>query len=269
MAATALGSAAFVAAWTGAAAAQPAPNFDWAGPYAGASLGIDLRNAPQFAFPDGSGYDVEFSGGAPYLPNEPSSPPGFNSWSTSPGPNAPIVATVDFGHNFQSGNFVYGWEGDASFLGTSFNQSLDEPTSRTGNYSVTSGVSTLFTFRPRVGIAMDHLLLFATGGLGFGSATLASHANIADSGKSANWDGENSAWKAGFVVGGGAEYAVTPKMRIKFEALYYNLGSMSVTATGSGVNANHSPPIPLTAQSYSGTVQLQGTLARVGVNFGF
>jgi outer membrane immunogenic protein len=260
MAATALGSAAFIAAWTGAAAAQPAPNFDWAGPYAGASLGVNFGNAPHFAFPDGSGPGVNFIGGAPYFAAEIGT---FESWSTSPGPQSPIVATVDFGRNFQSGNFVYGWEGDASFLGTSFNQSLDQ-SGRTGNYSVTSGVGTLFTLRPRVGIAMDRLLLFGTGGLGFGSATLASHANVVDSAKSANWDGENSAWKAGFVVGGGAEYAVTPKMRIKFEALYYNVGSMSVTATGSGVDGG-----VVTVQPYSGTVQLQGTLARVGVNFGF
>jgi outer membrane immunogenic protein len=259
LAATALGSAAFIAAWPGAAAAQSSPNFDWAGMYAGGSLGIDLRSAPQFAFPDSGAYDVNFSGGAPVFSGE--SP--FMPWSTSPGPQAPIVASADLGRNFQSGDFVYGWEGDVSFLGTSFNQSLNEP-GRIGNFSVDSGVSTLFTFRPRVGVTMDRLLLFATGGLGVGSATLSSHASVTDTAKSAHWDGEDSAWKAGFVVGGGAEYAVTPKMRIKFEALYYNLGSMSVTATGSGVDSG-----VVTVQPYSGTVPLQGTLARVGVNFGF
>jgi outer membrane immunogenic protein len=259
LAATALGSVAFIAAWPGAAAAQSSPNFDWAGLYAGGSIGIDLRSAPQFVFPD-SGDHVHFQNGAPIFLGE-TGP--FMPWSTSPGPQAPIVVSADLGRNFQSGNFVYGWEGDVSFLGTSFNQSLNQ-TGRTGDFSVESGVSTLFTFRPRVGVTMDRLLLFATGGLGVGSAVLSSHANITDSAKSAHWDGENSAWKAGFVVGGGAEYAVTPKMRIKFEALYYNLGSMSVTATGSGIDG-----VPVTAGPYSGTVQLQGTLARVGVNFGF
>jgi outer membrane immunogenic protein len=130
-------------------------------------------------------------------------------------------------------------------------------------------VNTLFTLRPLAGVAVDKLLLFATGGLAVGQASFATQAHVADSGKglaSADWSGQNSAWRTGFTFGGGAEYGVTPKMRLKFEALYYDLGTIDVAANGSGIST---APAPLTAQSYTGTLKLQGMIGRVGVNVGF
>jgi hypothetical protein len=52
---------------------------------------------------------------------------------------------------------------------------------------------------------------------------------------------------------------------VKFDALYYNLGSIDVTATGAGTAT--SPGGDLTATPYTGTMQLQGAVARVGVTF--
>jgi outer membrane immunogenic protein len=269
LAATALGSATFISAWTGHATAQPAPNFDWAGPYVGASIGLNALSSPAtFNYPSGGSDNITFIGNAPFYSSGIFST-SFAPWPTNPILTAPLIATFDAGMNFQSGNVVYGFEGDASYSPSGeFHQSTGD-SNTTNDFSVTGGVNTLFTLRPRVGVAVDKLLLFATGGLAVGQAGFATQAHIADSGKglaSADWSGQNSAWRTGFTFGGGAEYAVTPKMRLKFEALYYDLGTIDVTANGSGIST---APASLTAQPYNGTLKLQGMIGRVGVNVGF
>jgi opacity protein-like surface antigen len=140
---------------------------------------------------------------------------------------------------------VYGFEGDASYSPSGEFHLSTGDTNTTNDFSVTDGVNTLFTLRPRAGVAVDKLLLFATGGLAVGQASFATQAHVADSGKglaSADWSGQNSAWRTGFTFGGGAEYAVTPKMRLKFEALYYDLGTIDVAANGSGISTARAPP---------------------------
>lgn len=269
LAVTALGSASFLTAWSGQAAAG-APHFDWAGPYVGASVGLNALGKPaNFAFPTTTGTDIQFNSnpapfrasgtGGPYSP--------YNTLPTSAGTYAALTGTFSAGLNHQNGAVVFGLEADASFSGPA----KYTFTGNGGNerFSTSGGLESMFTLRPRVGIAVDRLLLFGTGGLAVGQAKFDTSLHLGDVGKgiaSADWSGSNSAWKSGFTLGGGAEYAVNDKLSVKFEALYYNLGSIDVTATGSGTGSS-SDPGSLTATPYSGTIQLQGTVARVGLTF--
>jgi outer membrane immunogenic protein len=198
LAVTALGSASFLTAWSGAAIAGP--NFDWAGPYIGASVGLNALGSPTtLDFPSAGSEDIQFDiNPAPFRTS-------FGSYGTLPTsvmPYAPLIGTVSAGFNHQSGSIVFGLEADASFSGPS-------KYTFTGNggaeeLTVTGGVETLFTLRPRVGVAVDRLLLFGTGGLAFGEAKFDTGLHLGDIGKgiaSADWSGSNSAWKTGFTLG--------------------------------------------------------------------
>jgi outer membrane immunogenic protein len=266
LAVTALGSASFLTAWSGQALAGP--DFDWAGPYVGASVGLNALGKPtSLTFPTTTGADIQFSPSpAPFRNSGVGAPYGpYATLPTAVMPYAPLVGTFSTGFNYQNGSLVFGLEADASFSAPA-KYRFD---SGSEHLTVSGGVESLFTLRPRLGMAMDRLLLFGTGGLAFGEAKFDTGLHLADNGKgvaSADWSGSNSAWKTGFTLGGGAEYAVSDKLSVKFEALYYDLGSIDVEATGSGTG-NLTSPDPLTVTPYSGTMPLQGTVARVGLTF--
>jgi len=65
------------------------------------------------------------------------------------------------------------------------------------------------------------------------------------------------------ALGGGVEYALSARTSLRFQGLYYNLGSMSVTATGMPFGG------PSTADSYNARLKLTGTLLTAGVNARF
>jgi len=271
LAASALSSVALMA---GAAAghAQDRLAYDWSGYYIGGAIGYaggspDTRLEPQGNADD---YAISFDGHwlrfldetVPYEPWPESFDLGNSAW----------LATITGGVNFQSGNFVFGVEGDASLLfGApawywSNEEILETSPDRVTEIKVSGGLDSLFTIRPRVGVAVDRLLLFGTGGLALGHASLSTEASaLQDNGKGAEWSGEESAWRAGFVVGGGAEYAFTDRVSLKLEGLYYDVGSITAKAEGNGYGQNS----PQTTQPYSVTADLSGWLIRAGVNIGF
>ncbi len=273
LAATALCSAAAFA-FAAPGYAQDGLAYDWSGYYIGGAIGYaggspNTRLEPQG---DPDDYTIDFDGyflnfldeTAPYDPWPNSFDLGNTAW----------LATVTGGVNFQSGSLVFGVEGDASLLFGAPDwywtneEILETEPDRLTEIKVSGGLDSLFTIRPRVGVAIDRLLLFGTGGLALGHASLSTQASaIQDNGKGAAWSGEESAWKAGFVIGGGAEYAFTDRMSLKLEGLYYDVGSITAKAEGSGYSQGGSTP--QTTQPYSVTTDLSGWLIRAGVNIGF
>ena len=273
LAVTAVGSATFLAGWSGSALAVPPVAYNWSGAYLGASAGFnDPAAATTFAYPTGgTPDDIEFnSSGAPFRHSTSTTYSTYGDLPTAVVPYAPLIGTVSAGFNHQTGALVLGIETDASLLGPAKYSFTDFSSNSEEVFTASGGMESLFTLRPRVGVAIDKLLLYGTGGLAFGEAKFDTGLHLAaDSAKglnSADWSGSNSAWKTGFTIGGGAEYAVNNKLSLKFEALYYNLGSIDVSATGSGVGFGGSPA-SLPTTPYSGHMDLQGTIARVGLTF--
>jgi len=177
------------------------------------------------------------------------------------------------GYNWQSGNFVFGIEGDIeSFrLRGGAVSSAVYPCCAPATLIVTSNASAdwLATARVRLGFAANDWLFFGTGGAAF--TNLKANFTFSDNcGQVAgcNLGGANgaeaaslSATKAGYAVGGGIEKAIGQNWTVKAEYLYVNFGSV----TGTGI-------VPATGggpQTLSHSFDLKASLVRAGLNYKF
>jgi outer membrane immunogenic protein len=129
----------------------------------------------------------------------------------------------------------------------------------------------LSTIRARGGIALqDRVLLYATGGLAVGGVN-SQGSVITEPGMpgAVIWNGSNSTVKAGYVVGGGIEWAFYDRWTAKAEYLWYNLGNVSHPLNFSSENgvAPCGTDVYPTLGSTSSSVF--GSIVRVGVNYKF
>ncbi len=246
--------------------------FDWSGFYAGGSLGVTsvggTRNLtyPALGTPTtGSGF--EFGGGSLL----------YNGFTTDgdPGPLPAAfslqglsgIVAVNAGYNLQQGQFVYGVEGDYGLLNDGTNHASAKSPSMDTTVGVDSSLSSLMSLRERVGVTADRLMFFATAGLAAGQTSLDTNLNF-DNGKySATESGRASGLQAGIIAGGGIEYGVNDNISLKAEALYYRLGGLSATATGSG--SVSFPPSSPRIQPYTATYVPTGVVVETGINFHF
>ena len=309
LAATAITSAVF--GYSGVAHAQ---TFNWTGSYVGGFFGYGTRESHNITFrPIGApGADLAFPG------NIPTFNAGVPAGALSTGPfsalpvgslgGRALLAGVTLGHNRQVDRFVFGIETDfASFMTASSFRAVQQNITANGvrmtTASASAGTDWLYTLRGRVGYAQDRLLLFATGGLALGRTHMAGSFGINENnlgftpddggffpGKGtststsafANAFGSRSRIRAGYTIGGGAEYAVTDELSIKLEGLYYDLGSTQALLNGSGGFGATSTAttifFPPTTTTTAGALSVQplriryrfdGALARLGVNYRF
>lgn len=208
---------------------------DWSGFYVGAVAGggwseddpVDLQ-----AFPDGDG--AEFGALAP------------EGW----------LAGVTAGYNTQSGNLVFGLEGDlqATDFAASGEETLDGITT-----SSALGVDWYGTTNLRAGYAAGPALFYVKGGLAYGDLN----------GTTTATDGDYSATivssdelALGYAVGAGVEYAVTDKISLKAEYQFVHLG-----ADGSG--EIYDAVGDATGVSASSTFNADMHTIKAGVNFRF
>lgn len=202
----------------------------WNGPYVGLNVGWGQ-----------SSFDTVFNDGTPG--------DTFNGPSLT---NGGLVGGAQLGMNWRVGNnFVVGVEGDYDFTslnGSGATSGLSSPPLQVSQASIT-GIGTI---RARFGYAFDSmpLLAFVTGGVALAqvknSATLASSPLV--------WSSNET--RAGYVVGGGFEYAFARSWSVKAEGLYVGLGNQSETAAG----------FPGCVFTYK---NVSTVLARAGINFHF
>ena len=126
------------------------------------------------------------------------------------------VGGLQLGYNYQTGNIVWGIEGDISAAGLS--KSISDN-------SFTNDL--LASIRGRLGFAFDRVLVYGTGGAGY------VHGKVFSSGLGTGSPTKYGEWKP--VVGGGVEYAMTNNLLLRAEALGY-LGSRSIGGEDSGGN---------------------------------
>ncbi len=275
----------------------PIPVWSWTGCYAGVNGGYAWNTGnTHYDDPNTTGDPINFIRFA-----------GLNNtWVAAPSNRlAGGLGGFGVGCNWQSQQWVYGVEADAdvghiagshtNFAGgiPGFSQITVAPdgltlTSAHATATETTEINWLSTIRGRVGFTvLDRLLLFATGGLAIGqvhsegsvTAGSVSPLTLQPSSFEIIWSGSHSEVKAGFVVGGGAEWAFADRWTAKAEYLWYDLGDVShPLACTSGVVAVSSatiftcigaPASPLYPTLGNAVSALQGSIVRVGINYRF
>ncbi len=235
--------------------AAPAPSveapetFSWSGFYVGANLGY------------GFGGDGNISSVGQLGPNIANIATGARPGSVDLDRNG-VLGGGQIGYNWQTGALVYGLEADFAFTNIDDNRDIVTPQINTGlaqGNQFSSELDYLGTVRGRLGYAFDRTLFYGTAGLAYGKSTM-SVDMFAPNGVR-QFTGEKTGTDVGYAVGAGVEYAITNKISLKSEYLYYDLGEekLNVQAIqGTGV-----------AGGYDSKFNNDGHLFRVGLNYRF
>jgi outer membrane immunogenic protein len=201
-----------------------AQQYDWSGVYTGMTLGA-ARSLGVLELDD--------LGGGVALPDSVEIP--------ALGPTGGLHA----GFNLQSGNFIYGLEGQASWT------HLDGTVEGT-NFDAEASLTALLSLRARLGVAFDRMMIYSTAGIAAGNSSF----NV-DAGKGSA-DATASGVVAGGVVGLGAEYAVNDNISLRAEGKYYHLQSQSAVGdSGKGTDP------------YTATYTPRGVVFETGINVHF
>lgn len=225
----------------------PPPVFSWTGIYVGVNVGgaVGTTNLGSVELPD----PLTF-GALPFAQH-------FSS--------AGVIGGGQIGYNWQRGPYVLGIETDfqgSSLEQTSLLQGLFDSTGALipeWNNVARQRLDWFGTVRGRVGVAIDRLLIYATGGLIYGNITSSSLTTFTPT-PPFTYLGSVSNVRAGFTVGGGLEYAFTPNWSVKAEGLYFDFGSQNYVAFPLAPN----PPFAVAHKA-----DFTGGLGRVGLNYKF
>ena len=167
---------------------------------------------------------------------------------------------IQMGYNYQMGMLVLGLEGDLQ--ASNIKKSLTHTIDAAGDVLQASGnISDFGTIRGRIGAAFDRVLVYGTGGAALGSPSNTLQVNFANGNTSFL---QNDATQFGYAVGGGIEYAVIPRVSVKLEYQYINLGSY--TLSGPVLNGAGTPTGPITT---SNSINNDIQTIRLGLNYRF
>lgn len=171
---------------------------DWTGAYIGAHIGGASLVGDMTAY-------TPFNGFA-----------GFEVGSLD---TSGLLGGVQAGFNYQMGTIVLGIEADASLMNLGAISDDNDPGTefwRDLNWTA--------TIAPRIGIAMDSVLLYAKGGLAFGGFEVGHDQNGTDISAEST--------EMGFVLGGGVEYALDESWTMKLEYNYMKFGDNRIEVSG-------------------------------------
>lgn len=234
----------------GAASAQTADAPTWSGPYAGIHAGYGI---------DGDAH-MDISG---------TSTATNNAIASGTRPRAigqdreGFVGGGQIGWNFQRGNWVFGPEGDFSYMRTRGTNSVY--TNATGGgvqeTLARSRMEWMGSARLRAGHTLGNGLVYATGGYAFGkvkgSATFNTPTGVQ------NYAGRNSYTAQGWTAGGGAEFRPfhegnLQKVSFGIEATYYDLGRSHIYNGGTNAATINSGAyvIGRDTRGYNGVVKV-------------
>jgi outer membrane immunogenic protein len=241
------------------------PPFTWTGFYVGANLGgiwtsgsrsLTFLNPATAVFL--SGYE----------------PSGLGSGQTG------VIGGGQAGYNWQTGVFVLGVETD--FDGTSLSKSTNFnsipfagagiPTGLLGDclfVHAKASLDWLGTTRARFGFVAtpdNRLMFYATGGVAYGGGS--ANFSLYDARNNFFLSGNPSSSRVGWVVGAGAEYALTNNWTIRGEYLYADLGS-STFSTPAAAFPVASNLAGLNGLYATGKISYNASIFRAAVNYKF
>jgi outer membrane immunogenic protein len=197
------------------------PVFTWTGFYIGANVGgaitqDSLYNAYSPAFPE-SGFPVGIALG--------------NGSSTG------IVGGGQLGYNYQVGRFVFGVEGEIDANGTNTHFST-HPNGAQQDWKTQGDYIATVSARLGFVIHQDTLVYIKGGGAWDQTKYNVGTTEPASFG----FNPGLSVSRSGYVLGFGAEYAITPNWTAKIEYEYMDFGSQRLNfAAGPGLNPDYAP----------------------------
>jgi outer membrane immunogenic protein len=166
----------------------------------------------------------------------------------------------EIGYDIQMGAWVVGVEGDVSWTNFGDNATTIIPSDPTTGrpqltFATNYQMDWISTVRGRIGIPFDHFLIYGTGGLAFADVSMNQTVTVGNFGQLA---GSTDKTKTGWTLGGGAEYAICDNITLKAEALWFDLGNVSLRAT----NPNFDGALDVEQK-------VEGVIARGGVGYKF
>jgi outer membrane immunogenic protein len=208
-----------------------APVYSWTGFYIGGDVGWagSRQNGSVTALPAGFGPPAIGGGGLA----------GFGILPTAHNLGGDgVLGGLYAGYNWQTGNAVYGFEGDVSFLNrrTSNTQGLFDtftgvPTVDGSTVQITANTRSLESIRGRIGYAWNSFMLYGTGGVAFNQTNYA--LNLVTTPGSFNGAPSGSIGfsqnNVGYAVGFGAEWMATQNWIFRLEYLHYGFNGSSGT----------------------------------------
>jgi outer membrane immunogenic protein len=206
------------------AAPIPVAIYDWTGFYigiaGGGSLGTSSHIDAATGLGDTQGYNVK--GGL-------------------------VGGTV--GYNWQVSSFVFGFEGDASWVGE-YGTYFDDGLAGIPAFTSYTKETWMATARGRLGYAVNNLLFYGTGGY----AAAGIEAGVKD-GASNILLASATSTRSGWTAGGGFEWGFAPNWSAKFEWLYMKFES--------------APFNTVVAEGPRSSVPLDDNVVRAGINYRF
>jgi outer membrane immunogenic protein len=217
-----------------APAVVPPPVFTWTGPYIGVNLGYGWARVSA---------DIVFTGGLLT---------GVTDSASTDLKGG--LAGAQLGFNWQAGMAVFGFEVDAQVSGQERTATL--VCGVACSVTETSKIRAFATARARVGLAFDILMVYATGGGAWASASDELSATVGGvSATLLSISGSNFGWTAG----GGLEVALGA-WSVKLEYLYMAIDNVQGTAT---------VPILLGGGIVTETASIRDNIVRLGLNYRF
>ena len=226
-----------------------APVFNWTGFYIGGNVGYHWDRDRATTATDPVGWSVAGAAAIDAVTGGTLSPRG-------------IMGGGQIGYNWQVGNsFLWGLEADANALAGTASRSVTgfAVINPADVFTTSAQTNFLATFRGRLGVTFDRVLLYGTGGLAVANTKLTdsfgSFGNLSVASVSA------TSTRTGWTAGGGIEWAFADNWSMKAEYLYVDLGTIStlipscaLCAVGSDITVNH---------------KYTENIARIGFNYRF
>ena len=248
--------------------------YDWTGFYVGVNAGsANGSYDPTTTFPQGANNYI-------FHPRDVNAVNAAGQQSIKP---AGFIGGVQGGYNWQFGFAVAGVDAGLDYLnlnGAANSGAVRYPAGGSGftnnsfrlNQFVISSYANadwLLTLRPRLGIAAGNWLFYGTGGLAvtrLHGQFLFTDGNAKGFVSGAAQESDINSLRAGYIVGGGVETAVTDHIRLRAEYDYLSFGTVYGQQTSTNLICCFNPPA---TQPSTVSMDLKANLVRVGLNYNF
>jgi len=219
-------------------------------PTAASAADLPVKAPPPVVIYDWTGFYIGGSGGGSLGGSNHVDPSGTNLTADGFVVKGGLVGGT-LGYNWQVSSFVFGFEGDVSWVGE-YGSHIDNGPSLNADqtFQSFSKETWLATARGRAGYAVNNLLFYVTGGyaaagVDVGVKSALTNALIVSS----------TTTRSGWTGGGGLEWGFAPNWSAKFEWLFVKFENKGfITALADGPR---------------GSVTLDDNVVRAGINYRF